>query len=203
MAITQQFNSIDFYYTFEYYLHEQELDYTVLDYAHNNGFELQSLICFFDIIRNNIHYIITTNDNNSHQVISIAKCSNMDNLIFNSVIYYNGYKFTISNSMNLLDAEKLIEISNNEVNCAYPDYYRHFNKYSTKTWISFNFITPHYYFVNNLRILSVLANCMRVKVYNFKNSQIVKSNIPKLDMIKLFPNLITVLDSNSDILYQK
>jgi hypothetical protein len=116
---TSQFHKVQYYYTFEYYLYEQELDYTVLDYLNNNNIKIDKLICFFDIIKNGVYYIITTDKKNLHQVIAIAKCNNSENSIYSNfnlvTILYNGCTFNIYNSMSLQDAENIIGITGKDI----------------------------------------------------------------------------------------
>jgi hypothetical protein len=205
MSVIKQFDQIAYYYTFEYYLHEQELDYTVLDYAQNNGIEFGSLICFFDVIKDNVHYIVTTDEKKSHKLISIFKFSSVNNLILNNIIYYNSYKFTIYDNMSLLDIENLIGIF-----CDDKIVQTHVNKRNpfrdgiNLQWQDYNFKYREYtFYIRNLRILSVLTNCAHVECADFKNSQAIELNVAKLDMVKLFPNLKTITNYNCKIIYQR
>jgi hypothetical protein len=205
MLVIEKFDRFGYYYTFEYYLHEQELDYTVLDFAQNNGIELGLLVCFFDMIKHNVHYVVTTDEKNSHKLISISKSSNVDNLILNNIIYYNGYKFTIYDNMSLLNIENLIGIScNDEIVRTCVNEYNSFESDTILRWQEFILkYRGHYFCITNLRILSVITNCVHVKVDNFKNDQNVELSVAKLDMVKLFPNLRTVFNHNHKIIYQR
>jgi hypothetical protein len=204
MSLIKQFDQVPYYYTFEYYLHEQELDYTVLDYAQNNGIELGSLICFFDIIKNDVYYIVTTNENNSHKVISISKSSSVNNLIMDNIIYYNGYKFTTSDNMSLLSVENLIGISCNDIIiCEHAYMHKKFIDNKIKWWLEQGLKCKRICSINNLRILSIITNCEHAIVHNIISSQTVKSSIAKLNMTKLFPNLKKIYDFDCETIYQR
>jgi hypothetical protein len=97
MSIIQAFDVRKFQYTLEYYLHEQELDYSVLEHLNNNNINLGSLICFFDIIKSDTHFIVASSNTNLHNIITISKCECEVNSISvdNSIIQYNNFKFTI------------------------------------------------------------------------------------------------------------
>jgi hypothetical protein len=201
MTITKRYDNINYYYTFEYYLHEQELDYTVLDFLSNNGIELGSLICFFDIIKNSVHNIITTNENNSHTLIRIAKCDHDINLIScGGTIFYNNYKFIISDVMDLISIEQLINITNSDVADYHSLHYNLLRLSATKTkeYLSLNLDSL---ILNNLRTLSIITTCE--KVHCSKGSKITKSYIDKLDIKRLFPNLKIIYDRNYSIIYQR
>jgi hypothetical protein len=203
MSVIKKFDRIGYYYTFEYYLYEQELDYTVLDYAQNNGIELGSLVCFFDMIKDDVHYIVTTDEKGSHKVISISKFSSVDNLILNNIIYYNGYKFTISDNMSLLDIENLIKIPyNDEIIQTHIHKHNPLARGTIQWWQNYalRFDTI---MIFNLRILSVITNCKYVKYIHTEESQGIESNILKLNMIKLFPNLKMVCCYDGKIIYHR
>jgi hypothetical protein len=203
MSVIKQFDQIAYYYTFEYYLHEQELEYTVLDFAQNSGIELGLLVCFFDIIKDNVHYVVTTDEKNSHKLISISKSSSVDNLILNNIIYYNCYKFTIYDNMSLLNIENLIGIS-----CDGELVHTNVNKYNpfrdkTILWWQNNILESDTLTVYNFRILSVLTNITYVVICNYETDQTVELSVVKLDMVKLFPNLKTVINYGRKIFYQR
>jgi hypothetical protein len=193
--MTSKFDRASYYYTFEYYLYEQELDYTVLNYLDNNNINLRKLVCFFDIIKNDTHYIITTNEENLHKVISITKCEHIDNFIYgNLVVSYNGYKFTVYDNMSLAEAEKLIAIENCDI-VNYDNYY--YNDWSFRKIndceIRISIINKRSDFIwlNNFRILSILTGCIRVHIDTLKHYQ--KVDIYKFDVSKLFPNTLHIM----------
>jgi hypothetical protein len=204
MSVIKKFDRIGYYYTFEYYLYEQELDYTVLDYAQNNGIELGSLVCFFDMIKDDVHYIVTTNEKNSHKLISISKSSNVDNLILNNIIYYNCYKLTIFDNMSLPAIENLIRIScDDEIVRTHVNKRNPFNNYTITLWQ--NICATGTVYINNLRILSVLTNCTCAGLSDLKYDKNIELTIARLDMVKLFPNLKIVYkyEYDMEILYRR
>jgi hypothetical protein len=198
MSITKKFDSIGYYYTFEYYLYEQELDYTILEFLDNgNGINLGSLTCFFDIIKNNVRYIITTNSGYYHQVISIAKSEHDTNSISDNVIFYNGYIFNISDSMELKDIEVLVKITTFDVTNYENIYHNHFDKVKSTYNKGLLFI------VSSLRPISIMKQTTQIFVSTHANkNHITKLNISKLDMRRLFPNLQYIYDLGGKIIYE-
>jgi hypothetical protein len=202
--LTTRFNHISYYYTLEYYFYEQNLDYTLLDYLDNNNIELGKLVCFFDVIKNGIRYIITTDEKKSHQLITISECDHINNLISdNLVVYYNGCKVTISENMNLQNIENLIGVTENDI--------KYYATYYANNWDSVNTINDALNYIselnkiygtiylNNLRLLSILTNCTKASIYNI----ITKAEILKFNIGKLFPNLTRLSTYYDDVLYQK
>jgi hypothetical protein len=115
MTHIKRFDRIGFYYTFENYLCKHELDHGAINYFENNNIQIGSLICFFDIIKNDIHYIVTTNKDFVHKIISITKCNCTDNMIYNNTFYYNGYKFIIKNNISTEHVEETIGITQDDI----------------------------------------------------------------------------------------
>jgi hypothetical protein len=207
MSIINKFDQLSYYYTLEYYLYEQELDFTVLDYLNNNNIEIGSLICFFDIIKNNIHYIITTNEDNSHKLITISKCDVTDNSIINSsIIFYNGYKFTIFNDINLVNVEALIGITDLDVNI-YRELRNEHLKDNKIRFEQYNILTAHntnrVCVIKSLRILSILTCCTCAYLSVSMYCAITSDTIAKFNMKKLFPNLEVIYGFQKYIIYRR
>jgi hypothetical protein len=203
MSIIKQFDTIGFYYTFEYYLYEQELDCTILEYLQNNNVNIGSLICFFDIIKNDTRYVIATDQENSYKVISIIKSNINDNFISGNLIFYGGYKFNILDNINLADAETYIKITTHDV----TEYKKsHFNHFSNDITIKNIDKLGGMYIcraVSSLRPISVLVNYGLVYVSKYGINHITESEIKKLNMDKLFPNLQGIIDCKNKIIYKK
>jgi hypothetical protein len=191
MSILQKFNRIGYYYTFEYYLYEQDFDTTMIDYLKNQNVTLKQLICFFDIIKNGTCYIITTNEENLHKVITITKCDHdINSITDNLIIFYNGYKFTISDEMTLRNAEICTKITGADV----ANYCSVYGDYFEKFKISDIVNEIHSMVLTNLRILSILIKCKHVTLYGYHN-------VSKFNMSELFPNLKIIYCRNV-IIYQ-
>jgi REP element-mobilizing transposase RayT len=76
-------------------------------------------ICFFDIIRDNIHYLVTTDPNNDlYELITIRYVIDNENVIISNdhqlQIYYNNHLITTSNQMKLSEIENLLKITAKE-----------------------------------------------------------------------------------------
>jgi hypothetical protein len=171
---------------------EQDLDYTVLTFLENNGIKIGALICFFDLIKNDTHYVVTSNEENLHKVITISKYDHNSNMILGDDFYYNGYKFTISNSVTLANAEQMIKITDLDV-----QKYRQLHKCMFCGEKIADYSKVKHLFLSSLRTLSVLPNCQIVElIYVWENSN-------KIDIPYMFPNLKKIGDCTGKIVYQR
>jgi hypothetical protein len=198
MSFIQQFNNFGYLYTFQYYLYEKELDYNLINYIENNNLN-SFYICFFDIIREGVHYLITTDSTNDlHELITIKEINtvNENKIIINDhqvTIYYNNYAVTISSKMTLDKIDKIINITSDEIgmyNNTYPNRWSYMHEnwtFDPKTklilWNCYLNIDTSYLYVSNLRILSLID----IKYAGLISSCHVK--IENFDMNKLFPHL--------------
>jgi hypothetical protein len=138
MSQLKKFDELGYIYTFQYYLYEQELDYNIIDFMENNNIN-SFYICFFDVIRDDAHYLITTNlTDNLHELITIRKMSdvNENKIIIQDhqiIIHYDNYKVNISNKMELSEIENLVNITPNEIVTYDSTYYNHW-PHGHKSW---------------------------------------------------------------------
>jgi hypothetical protein len=125
-SILQQYDYLNYQFTFEYYLYEKELNRQVLDFMSNNNLRT-NYICFFDTIRDDKHIIITTDlkkdPENGYRIIQVYFNQMFDeNKVFTSQcniihhkISYNNMIITISNKLDILTVEELVNININDV----------------------------------------------------------------------------------------
>ena len=165
-------------------------------------------VCFFDIIRDNAHYLVTTDPtNNLHQLITI-KMNNMEgenSIVINDyqvIIHYNGYIIVISNKMTLDKIDELVNFTQEEV-LVYDKTYAN-SWFLCKNWTlnlkTLKVLSAHPYslcgygYIFNFRILS-LTCISSAHLKNNINSinNIINNNISDFNMSKLFPYLETII----------
>jgi hypothetical protein len=208
MSLIQQFDRFGYIYTFEYYLYEKELDYSIIDFINNNSINY-FYVCFFDIIRENTNYLVTTDPTNDlHQLITIKKnniCSENNIFTYDDqvIIYYNNYMVSISNKMKLDKIDEQVNFTLEEV-ATYNETYPNLWSLANKNWTLDleTKIASHYCYnialsksgaICNFRILSI-SNILKATL--FKNKNAIYDNINaymgNFYMNKLFPYLCTI-----------
>jgi hypothetical protein len=205
MSLIHKFDILGYIYTFEYYLYEKKLDYSLIDFMENNNIDY-FYVCFFDIIRDNTHYLVTTDPTNDlHQLITIKvnNAQNENNIATNDhqvTIHYNDYMIVTSNKMTLDKIEELVNFTQEEV-FEYDKTYGNAWSMADKDWtldLKTKTVSCKIYVhtltdtgnIYNLRILSLsrISNALVINNINY----IININISDFNMSKLFPYLQTI-----------
>jgi hypothetical protein len=144
MTYLAKLDSKCYYFSFEFYLYEQELDSSIIDYLENNNVnDLINSVCFYNMIDADTHYLVTRS-HNEYKIITISKSDINENIISHNIIIYNNYEYIISQSMQLNEIEIKCGISNlNDI-----------TKYVTENYKS-NFIESHYNIHFNSNVLQL------------------------------------------------
>jgi hypothetical protein len=204
MSLIHKFDQFGYIYTFEYYLYEKKLDYSLIDFMENNNIDY-FYVCFFNIIRDNTHYLVTTDPTNDlHQLITIKvnNAQNENNIVTNDhqvTINYNEYTVIISNKMTLNKIEELVNFTQEEV-LVYDKTYQNLWSAIKKNWtldlktkialcLAYSYSLTHCAAVDNFRILS-LSTIRFARLHAHIND--VNINISDFNMSKLFPHLQSI-----------
>jgi hypothetical protein len=201
MSITK-FDSIGFYFTFEYYLCEQKIDLNIISFMENNNVQYK-YICFFDKVENNINYLVSSNFNNTYKIITIShdynsECSE-NKIIINddkTLIYYNSYKISISSNIVETEINNILNFTSKDISLQFTKGYEwHWFDEVPQEQIMKIYIPRKYRLpIRNLRILSILTQVSKVCINT-------KLDVSEFDMKKLFPNLKSIKFEN-EIIYE-
>jgi hypothetical protein len=181
MAILSKVDDENYAYTLEYYLYEQGFDPNILEFMSNNNIQT-NYVCFFDIIRSNIHYLVVKSKD-CYQVISVLAVVASDNHIVNISdnvnIYYGECKISIFPNMSLEEAEKCIGVTEDDV-----------IQYQTK-WGNHKYdLEALLLEADTLRILSMPNLCQVLHCHQ-------PIDISKFNMSKVFPVLSRIRNKTS------